>query len=658
MLEFNIGVSALQAAQRAMSITGNNVTNANTPGYHRQVVKLAAQSPMQLNGQSFGRGVEIVDVQRAVSQQLEAAITDQTTKNGYVDSSYASLSQLQASLPTDASSVANQLGAVFNGLQQASAQVGNLAARRGVIADAVSLADQFNSLAANMDQMRSSLDAEVRDAVNSINPMLTQIAALNAQIGSFVDQGVSPNDLLDKRDQLINSVAAVIPLEIQQSGLGQVTLLQSGAPLVIGGNAQQLLCGLDKAGLMQVSVNKSTVPLKIESGKLGALLEMRNEKLPEYRGRLETLYREVTKAFDSVQSTGMGIAGGFTSLIGQRSALKVDTPLGTSGLAFPPQAGSLFVGVTNIATGERTLVEVPIDPATQSLKDVATAIGTAVPQLQAFVSSQAGTMSLFASTGYKFDFAGGIDAHPATSFSAGTSVTATTGGVVTGTANDNYTFTFLSSGTVGVTPGLQARVTDQNGNVVAMVDVGQGYEAGQPLPVANGVTLSLSSGDVVAGDSLSTRIVAQPDAPGILVALGLNTFFTGGDATSMKVNNLLTSNADVLSTTRTGLPGDSSNLQRFVDLQDATLLAGGKETMSEYYHQIVVDVGTDVSRLDQQTSTNGILMSRLQEQQQSLSGVDVNEEMVNVIKYQQMFQSAAKFISAVNEMYQQLFQSL
>jgi flagellar hook-associated protein 1 FlgK len=658
MLEFSIGISALQAAQRGMEVTGNNVANAGTPGYHRQVVKLAALSPMNLNGQSLGRGVGIVDVQRAVSQQLEAAITAQTTQNGYVDSLQTSLSQLQSSIPTDASSISSQLGAVFNGLQQASSQLGNSASRGTVVAGAMTLARQFNALASNMDQMQTSLDSEIQAAVNSINPALKQIADLNTQISHFVIQGTTPNDLIDKRDQLVNTVAQQMPLQIQQGADQQVMLFQSGSPVVIGGTAQQLQARKNDSGAMEVSVVGGTVPLQIDSGQVGGMLESRNRQLPDFRQRLEDLYHQVSLAFDAIQTTGTGVAGGFTKLAGQRPVSNADSPLNAAGLAFPPKAGSLFVGLTNTTIGQRTMVEVPVDPAVQSLKDVAGAIGSAVPNLQAYVNSQTGTMSLFAAPGYKFDFAGGIDAAPVTSFAGGTTASATTGGVVSGSSNDTYTFTFLSSGTVGVTPGLQAQITDQTGAVLGTVDVGQGYEAGQPANAVNGVTLTLGTGDVVAGDSLTTRAVGLPDSGGLLTALGLNTFFSGSDANSLAINSQLTANPDLLATSRTGQPGDTSNLQRFVALQDVPLMAGGTQTLSTYFNQMVADVGTQVSGLNQQSATNQVLTTRLSDQQQSQSGVDINEEMVQVIKYQQMFQSAAKYISAVNDMYQQLFQSL
>ena len=660
MLEFSIGLSALQAAQQGMQITGNNVANANTPGYHRQVVQLAAQSPMELNGQSYGRGVSVVDVSRAVNQQLEAAITTQTSQNGYVNSLSTALSQLQANIPTDTSSISSQLGAVFNNLQQASSQLGNSASSAGVIASATNLSQQFNSMSQSLIQMSNSLGSSISASITSINSSLQQIANLNAQISSAVNGGSTPNDLLDTRDQLVNTVAQQIPLQVQQGAQQQVTLLNSGTPLVIAGTALQLQSNQSSAGTVTISVinGRKTSPLVVDGGELGGMLDAHNTELPGYQQRLDALAQGVAQAFDAIQTTGVGVNGGFTSLVGQRGVLNNSAPLNAAGLAFPPQAGSLYIGMTNTATGQRTMVEVPVDPATQNIQDVANAIGAANPNLQAFVNNQMGTLSLFASPGYKFDFTGGVDSKPTPSFSAGTNVAATTGGVPAGGTNDTYKFTFLSTGTVGVTPGLQAQVTDQNGNVLGSVNIGQGYSAGQSVTAANGVTLALSAGNVAAGDSLSTRVIGAPDSAGLLTALGLNTFFSGNDAASLKVNDQLAADPSLLATSQTGQPGDTSNLQRFVALQGLPAMAGGTQTMASYYNQMVSDVGTHVSTLNQQNSTNQVLITRLQSQQQSASGVDVNEEMMQVIKYQQMFQSASQFISAVNSMYQQLFQSL
>ena len=651
---YSVGVSALQAAQRALEVTGQNIANANTPGYHRQIPKLASRAAMQLDGQAIGRGVELVDIQRAVNQQLESSLTQQVTANGATDARLTTMTRLESRWSIKGASPAGQLETLFNNLEQLSTRLNDGATRNVVIASAASTAREFNSLASDMYQMRSDLDRSLTDGVNEINPLTKQIATLNVEIGRLNGQGISPNDLLDKRGQLINELASRLPIDVQNGAQGQVTILASGTPLVIAGSPQEIVMAVNDSGAAEFRVASTNTPLQVTGGSLGGLLDLRNTKLSAYHDRLDELAREVSRAFDAIQSTGVGVDGSFGQLNGQRGVKDITAKLSAAGLGFPPQAGSLFVTMTNTATGAKTITEVAINPATQSLQDVAVALSSAVPHFSAFVNSQVGTLSLNAAPGYKFDFTGGVDPNSTTTFTAGTTTTAMAGGVYTGTANDVYNVTFLSSGTVGVTPGLQARVTNQAGGIVTTLDIGQGYEARQPLPIANGVTVSLATGTVASGDSFATKVVGQPDSAGLLTALGLNTFFSGDDAVTLKVNADLVTNPNRLATSRTGQPGDASNLQRLIALRDTPLLNGGQLTFSKDYNLAVADIGTEVQSLNQLHDTNQLLTDRIKSDIQSQSGVDPNEEMVEVLKYQRMFQMAAKYINTVNDTFQEL----
>ena len=214
----------------------------------------------------------------------------------------------------------------------------------------------------------------------------------------------------------------------------------------------------------------------------------------------------------------------------------------------------MTVAVNNVATGERTLTTVNIDPTLQSLNDVGNTLGT-IPNLQVFVNAQAGAMSLFAAPGYTFDF---------------------------------------------------------------------------------------------RGDGSHS-----PDSAGLLSSLGLNSLFTGGDAATIRVSSDLLANADRLATSGTGQPGDSLNLQKFVALRDATLMPNST-TLSGDFLQTLADVGADVQGLTEQHDTNQVLFDRLDQQRQSISGVDSNEEMVNLLKYQRMFQIASKYINVLNDAYNEL----
>lgn len=656
MMQLSVGSSALQAAQRALDITGNNIANANTPGYHRQVPTLATQPAMQVDGFSFGRGVELTEIQRVVNEELEASLTQQSTQNGSAAAKLTVMNRLESRWSTNDASPVGRMESLFNTLEQLSSRLQDGASRRVVTSTAAATAREFNSLSTDMYRMRENLDRSIQTTINEVNPLTGRIADLNAEIQRLIGQGVQPNDLLDKRGELINQLAERIPIELHKSGQGQVTVLSSGLPLVIGGESHDVAMTVGVGGAMAVKIVNSEAPFTADGGKLGALFQLRNTGLGAYQDKLDTLAHEMSKAFDAVQSTGLGQGGGFQQLNGQRSVKDVAAKLNATGLTFPPKAGSLFVSMINTATGEKTITEVAIDPVSQSLSDVATALNTSVPHLSSFVNTQIGTISLVSAPGYKFDFTGGVDPQATTSFSSGTTAQATPGGNFTGTTNDSYRVSFLGTGTVGVTPGLQARVTNQAGEVIGTLDIGQGYEAGQPLILRNGASVKLSAGTVASGDNFTVRSIGQSDSAGLLTALGLNTFFSGDDAATIRVNEELLADPDRLATSRSGQPGDASNLQRLIALRDSQPLSGGRATFTEFFNQTLGEVGSEVSSLKQLDETNQLLTNRISDEIQSVSGVDPNEEMVQVLKYQRMFQLAAKYINSVNETLDQLLQ--
>ena len=347
-----------------------------------------------------------------------------------------------------------------------------------------------------------------------------------------------------------------------------------------------------------------------------------------------------------------------TSVVGKNSATDATAPLASAGLSFPVTNGSLYIGVTDTATGKRTVTEVPIDPQSQSLQDVATSISGSVPNINAFVNSQTKTLSIMSAPGYTFDFTGGYNVNPTTNFTAGTTTTPKFGGTITNGLNDNYTVTFSSDGTVGVTAGLKADVTDSSGKLVGKIDIGSNYKAGDPIVLGNGMQISLSPGDVTSGDSFSTPVAGTADSAGLLNALGLNTLFTGNNASSLQLNSDIANNPSLLSTSQTGKPSDISNLQRFAALGDSPVLGNGTQSFSQYANQMVTDIGTRVQSLTTQQSTNQTLTSSLTAQQQSVSGVDTNEELTKILQYQQMFSFAGKYISTVNDTMQSLITML
>ncbi len=136
MIQFSIGVSALQAAQQGLALAGNNLANASTPGYHRQIAQFSALSPTQYYGQSIGTGVEMSDINRIVSEQLETALTQQYGVNAFTDTSIQIGSQLEQTIGSGSTSPSSQLEQLLNQIQALSGNPTNPAGLQSTITSA------------------------------------------------------------------------------------------------------------------------------------------------------------------------------------------------------------------------------------------------------------------------------------------------------------------------------------------------------------------------------------------------------------------------------------------------------------------------------------------------------------------------------------------
>jgi len=649
MSSLAIGASALTVDQQVLNLIGQNIANASTPGYHRQVADLAGLT----DGTPIGAGVEITQFQRLINNGLESEINQNTFQTGNLTTQLNNLNQVQSALGTGTGSLADLLNQFFSQLQQLSTQPDNTAQRQVFLTTAGDLTGQLNSLAGSFTQLQGSMDSQMQSAVSQINTLAGQIAGLNGSIQQTTLVGGDVNDLEDQRDELISQLSQLTDVRTVPGDSNQVNVIAGGQPLVLGNSSVQLNFSLDGTGNAQVTVTGSAVPGTFTGGTLGGLLQTRNVSLPQYEQQLNSLTQVLVQNVDDIQGTGLGLNGPMTFLAGNRAAGSTTVPLDQANLAFPPQAGSLYISVTNQATGQTTLNEINIDPATESLQDVANAI-TAVGNVQGVVNSQTNTLSVVAAPGYAFDFAGQLPTAPQTMNVTGTS-TPTISGVYTGSVNDTYTFQVAGTGTVGVTPNLALNVYDSSGTLLGSENIGQGYTAGTALGPINGVSVSMGAGTVNDGDSFGTQVVANADTAGILPALGLNTFFTGSSASDVQVNPALLNQPSQLAASVTGQPGDNTNLQRLLALQNEPLLANGTATLSQAYANMVTGVGGQVQDLTNQQTALQAVGQQLTAQQQSVSGVDPNQELVNLLQFQQAFQMSAKYISTINTAMNDLF---
>jgi flagellar hook-associated protein 1 len=651
MSSLSIGLSGLTVSQQLLNLTGQNITNANTPGYHLQVAQLSAST----DGSAVGTGVDLTGINRIIDSVLEQALNANSSGSQNVSTQLNAMQQVQTMLSPGSGSLNDLLQSFFNQAEQLSSNPSDPTQREAFLSAATSLANGLNGLAGGLSSLQSGLIQQAQQTIASANGILPQIAQLNGEIQSATLAGNQPNDLMDQRDQLIANLASIVNVQTVDEGSGMTGVVAGGIPVVLGTQSFQLSMTNNAAqNSAKVMSSSSSTPLTVTNGQLAGFLDAANQSIPSYGQQLNALAQQLIVGVNEIQATSLSLNGPSTLVQGQNSVNNATVPLAQAGLALPLQAGTLYVSVTNNATGARTLTPVTINPATQSLQDVAAAL-SAVPNLNAVVNTQTNTLTVLANAGYSFDFAGRLPTSPQTSTITGTAVPQISG-TYTGSTNDDYTFTVDGSGTVGVTPNLSLQETNASGAVLGTFNIGSGYAPGSQLQTANGVNVQLSAGTLNNGDSFSTATVANPDSGGLLAALGLNTFFQGSDAGSIGVNPDLVNNPDDLAVSKTGAPADGSALQQYAAFQNAPVLVNGTQSLEQFAGTIVGNIGSQVQNLTQQQTAQQAVATQLQNQQQSVSGVDTNAELVNLMQYQQSYQMAAHYLSVVDQAFTALIQ--
>jgi flagellar hook-associated protein 1 FlgK len=227
----------------------------------------------------------------------------------------------------------------------------------------------------------------------------------------------------------------------------------------------------------------------------------------------------------------------------------------------------------------------------------------------------------------------------------------TLNGAFGGSEDLNLTFVPQMAGTIGSTPGLLVDVFDASGTRVTTLDVGSTYTPGSKLELADGVSIAFSGGqlDPASGDRFETRLVADSDSSDILVAAGLGGFFVGTDARSMDVDPALLANPDMFAAALGGSPGDNRNLLTFAGIyENASDDLDGKSP-DDFYRLLLTEIGSETARSNQTLETQEILLSSLDARREEISGVNVDEELLEIEKFQQLYSAAARFLQTMQE---------
>ncbi|ODU38227.1 MAG: flagellar hook-associated protein FlgK [Thiobacillus sp. SCN 63-374] len=645
----NIGRSALAAAQVGINTTGHNIANAATPGYSRQVVVQGTAQPQNFGFGFMGQGTEIDTVKRVYSEFLGSQVRSAQTSKSGLDSYYAQIKQIDNLLADPASGLSPALQGFFSGIQELSSNPAAIPSRQAALSSAETLVSRFQSLAGRLDEIEQGINSQITSSVNGINSYAQQIAQLNDTIGRVQNGSGQPaNDLLDQRDQLILDLNREIKATVVKQDNGHYNIfIGNGQPLVVGVNTYALSTAASPTNPERIEVAYRTAgktvvvgESSLVGGKLGGLVEFRSQTLDPAQNALGRVAIGMADTFNAQHRLGRDLNGNpggdfFTlpsPVVGANSAntgdAAISASIGNANALTTSDYRLQYDGTDYTLTRLSDNKTFPPGALPQTVDGIefSLASGTADPGdsflIRPTVNGASG-LAVAITDPAQIAAAGALPVTP-----VGTSAaSANTGDVAIGaaTVDSSYaplaapvSFTYDAT-TDPLTPAFN--VSPASDVTVTVGGVPTTYPAGTPVPYTGGATISFGGISFVLSSPTGT---APADGDSFTVAA--NPFGVG----------------------------DNRNALLLGALQTANTLGGGTTSFQGAYSQLVSQIGNKTRELEVTSSAAGKLLSEAQRSLQTESGVNLDEEATNLLRYQQAYQAAAKVMQIASEMFDAL----
>jgi flagellar hook-associated protein 1 len=329
-----IASNALEADDGALEVTSNNIANANTPGYTREVPVLTETTPVQVGNIAYGQGVTLENIQNISDPVLQLSIQQETSTQGQLTSFTNAMNQVQSLFnETQGVGLQTSLSQFFDSLQSLSTDPTSASLGQAVLSAGQNLSTTFQQTASNLTQIQSGLNQNVTQDVTQINQLTSQIAQVDGQLESLQAQGGDTGTLQDQQTQLVNQLSNLIGLSVTNNASGNYTLsTQNGSLLVVGNQSFNLQTQLNSStGMQDVYANGTDITSTITQGDLGGLIQARDTSIPNALNSLNTLAYNLVSAFNTQSTAGYDASGNtgvdfftpLTSVTGAASQISV-----------------------------------------------------------------------------------------------------------------------------------------------------------------------------------------------------------------------------------------------------------------------------------------------------------------------------------------------
>jgi flagellar hook-associated protein 1 FlgK len=641
----SIGKSGLLAAQVGLATTGNNITNANTAGYNRQVA-IQGDTGTQYQGFGYvGTGTEVEAVRRYYDNFLATSQRNAESNQASLDTYTAQISQIDNLLSDPTAGLTPALQDFFSGVQDANSNPSSAAARQSMLSNGQSLASRFQGMSARLTEIASGVNSQITSNVNQINAYARQIADINKIAGMTTDT-VQPNDLLDKRDQMLTELNKLVKINVTPGDNNMLNVkFGTGQPLVVGKDAFQLATAPSPTDTSRVTLGYQTAsgafsPLPdsvFTGGQMGGLLQFRDGAMDQAQNALGQVAASLATAFNAQHVLGQDQNGdmgtnffnpiqayvGTNANNSQASTAEVSAVV-TDGSALTASDYSVdFDGtnfnVTRLSDGQKTQINPYPQTTPQVIDGVSYSIsGTPATKDNFLVRptfNAAKDFSVAITDGEKIALAVPVTTAATVANAGNGKITAATidpayltpGNAVT--APSTLTFD-KATGTLSGFPSGQDVTVTVNGTATV-------YPAGTPVPYTDGANIGYGG--------VNFAISGQP--------ADQDTFTVGPNTSGV---------------------GDSHNGALLAGLQTKNVMGNGKATFQTTYAQMVNFVGTKAREAQINGTAADAAVTQATNAQQSVSGVNLDEEAANLLRYQQAYQASGKVMQVASQLFDTL----
>ncbi|MEI6875998.1 MAG: flagellar hook-associated protein FlgK, partial [Spirochaetota bacterium] len=313
-----IAKRGLNAHNQGLVTIGHNLSNASTEGYSRQRVELGTVDPLyapdlsreETPGQ-IGQGVTVERINRVRDELLEGRIVSQSGSEGYWSTRDKYLLSLEDihNEPSD-SSVRTLMDKFWGSWQELAQRPDDLPARSAIVSRGDALAEGIRDRYRRLTDLRSSMDGDLRGTVDQVNSITKEIATLNGEIAKSKALGDQPNDLMDRRDLLVEKLGTIVPVSVDQRDKDEFMVHVDGLVLVQGRVSRNLeMKGADAEGFAKPVWSDTGLAYGAKGGSLGALIELRDGDIRKEIQGLDTMALTFSDLVNETHRAGYGING-------------------------------------------------------------------------------------------------------------------------------------------------------------------------------------------------------------------------------------------------------------------------------------------------------------------------------------------------------------